>query len=79
MLLLVFHVADHIVGIAPKILLVILMPQVASIWISTELDALAPVGDSFSRVARVDDVAFIACGAMQRLVSVLRGTTGLSL
>lgn len=47
-------------------------------WISTELDALAPVRDSFSRVAGVDDVAFIPCGAMQRLISVLSGAAGLS-
>jgi len=43
-----------------------------------ELDALAPVRNSFSRVARVNDMAFIACGAMQRLISILRGTAGLS-
>lgn len=79
MLLLVFHIANHIVGIAAKILLVILMPQVASIWISTELDALAPVRDSFSCVAGVDDMALIPCGAMQRLISILSGAAGLSL
>lgn len=47
-------------------------------WISTELDALASVRDSFSCVTRVDDVAFIACGAMQRLISILSGTAGFS-
>lgn len=47
-------------------------------WISTELDALAPVGDSFSCVAGVDDMAFIPCGAMQRLISILSGAAGLS-
>lgn len=47
-------------------------------WISTELDALAPVRDSFSHVTWVDDMAFIACGAMQRLISILSGTAGLS-
>lgn len=79
MLLLVFHIADQIVGIAPKIFLVILMPQVVSIWVAPELDALAPVGDALGRVARVDDVALVARGAVQGLVPILRGAAGLSL
>lgn len=47
-------------------------------WISTELDALAPVRDSFSCVAGVDDMALIPRGAMQRLISILSGAAGLS-
>lgn len=40
------------------------------------LDALAPVWDASGGVPGVDDVALVACGAVKRLVSVLRGAAG---
>lgn len=46
-------------------------------WVSPELDALAPVGDALGRVARVDDVALVARGAVQGLVPILSGAAGL--
>lgn len=51
-------------------------------WIGTRVgplpDALASVWDAGCRVSWVDDVAFVACGTVERLVSVLRRAAGLS-
>lgn len=41
--------------------------------VPTKLDTLAPVGNALSGVARINDVAFISCWAVQRLVSIFCG------
>lgn len=46
--------------------------------VPTLLDALSPVRDASRRVSWVDDVTLVACGAVERLVSVLSCTAGLS-
>lgn len=68
----VFLVADCVAG--SQVFLVVLevfVPQTASIGVGTLLDALPTVGDASCRVPRVDDVAFVACRTVERLVSVL--------
>lgn len=46
--------------------------------VPTLLNALSPVRDACSRVSWVDDVALVACGTVEWLVSILSCTAGLS-
>lgn len=45
--------------------------------VPTLLDALSPVWDAGGGVPWVDDVALVACGAVERLVAILRRAAGL--
>lgn len=66
-LVMVFFVADCVVGAGSQIILVILkvfVPQTTSIAVASLFDTLSAVGDASGRVSRVDDVAFVAGGTV---------------
>lgn len=81
-LVMMFFVAYCIVRAGSQVILVVLkvfVPQTTSISVATLLNTLSAVGDASGGVSWVDDVAFVACGTVQRFVSIFCRTAGFSL